>query len=245
MRGDTAITGKYKIAVRNGNQSAETIFSFNKEKYGDKVIIISNTSETERRPYFEPRFTKILCGQTVTWINQDLRRHLVASGDPKTGIYDGRFSTGFIPSGKAVTLTIKSDRETRQDFKVISFRYFCSLHPNEGGTVIILPKEEDSLTNQERIKLIEQLFDFSIPETDPSYFENYVKNEHKRVLLERYFDPNILDLIDDQELSKIQNKLLTVVFWDISRFSDLCNLLKAHPQRIAELYGNIPELQVK
>ncbi|HEU4823276.1 MAG TPA: hypothetical protein VFS97_07620 [Nitrososphaeraceae archaeon] len=70
--GDRAITGKYTVIARSGHHEATSSFDFNKDKFGDKKIIIPSEFEsTGGINYFEPRFTKILYGQTVTWINND------------------------------------------------------------------------------------------------------------------------------------------------------------------------------
>jgi class 3 adenylate cyclase len=45
-------------------------------------------------------------------------------------------------------------------------------------------------------------------------------------------DPVVLDLIKDPNMVNVQNKILTVVFWDISGFSALCEILKEHTQLV-------------
>jgi class 3 adenylate cyclase len=44
--------------------------------------------------------------------------------------------------------------------------------------------------------------------------------------LTRYVDPIILETFNDPNLDIFRNKVLTIVFWDISGFSHLCELLK-------------------
>jgi adenylate cyclase len=41
-------------------------------------------------------------------------------------------------------------------------------------------------------------------------------------------DPIVLEQIKDPNMANVQNKILTVVFWDISCFSALCEILKEH-----------------
>jgi class 3 adenylate cyclase len=52
--------------------------------------------------------------------------------------------------------------------------------------------------------------------------------------LEKYVDPVVLEQIRDPELVTLQNKILTIVFWDISGFSILCEKLKFHKELIVE-----------
>ena len=36
--------------------------------------------------------------------------------------------------------------------------YFCTLHPSERGTIVVIPKHEESLTNSERLELLDSVF---------------------------------------------------------------------------------------
>ena len=103
-----------------------------------------------------------------------------------------------------------------------SIPYFCSLHPNERGTVIILPIEVDSLTNDERLELLESTLDF----------DNSKEFKKMHTSLEKYVDPVVLEQIRDPELVTMQNKTLTIVFWDISGFSVLCDSLQFHQELV-------------
>jgi class 3 adenylate cyclase len=58
------------------------------------------------------------------------------------------------------------------------------------------------------------------------------KKMHTR--LEKYVDPVVLEQIRDPELVTMQNKILTIVFWDLSGFSVLCEKLKSHKELIVE-----------
>ena len=51
---------------------------------------------------------------------------------------------------------------------------------------------------------------------------------------EKYVDPVVLEQIQDPELVTMQNKILTIVFWDMSGFSVLCEKLKSHKELIVE-----------
>lgn len=61
-----------------------------------------------------------------------------------------------------------------------------------------------------------------------------IEIQKKLDFLKRYFDPKVFGVINkNPELLKIQNRTLTIVFWDIRGFSSLCEILKAHPSLIA------------
>jgi class 3 adenylate cyclase len=53
--------------------------------------------------------------------------------------------------------------------------------------------------------------------------------------LVKYFDSNILNILMDHEQRTLKNKYLSVVFWDISGFANLCNKLVDEPFAISEL----------
>jgi class 3 adenylate cyclase len=55
-----------------------------------------------------------------------------------------------------------------------------------------------------------------------------------RTGLARQVDPVVLGQISDEDLVKLQNKMLTVVFWDLSGFSALCEKLKQFPELVTE-----------
>ena len=74
------------------------------------------------------------------------------------------------------------------------------------------------LRDEERLQLLESSF---ILDNSPEF-----KKMHTS--LEKYVDPIVLEQIQDPELVTLQNKILTVVFWDMSGFSVLCEKLKSH-----------------
>jgi adenylate cyclase len=61
-----------------------------------------------------------------------------------------------------------------------------------------------------------------------------VENERRLTFLRRYFDPRIFGVLaNSPDLLTVQNRVITIVFWDIRGFSRLCESLKAHPTLIA------------
>lgn len=185
----------------------------------DNVVVIIQRDDKwdpRRKKYFHPRFVKVLPGQEIRWINHDTKNHRIVSGNPDTLISDGIFDTGEILMGNAGSIQFNSSQEAK------SIPYFCLFHPNERGTVVILPMEEASLTNDERLELLESTF----------AFDNSAEFKKMHTSLEKYVDPVVLEQIRDPELVTMQNKILTIVFWDISGFSVLCESLQFHQELV-------------
>jgi adenylate cyclase len=184
----------------------------------DNVVTIQKDDKWDprRKKYFHPRFAEVLPGQKIRWINHDTRNHRLVSGNPDTLISDGIFDTGEILAGQASSIQFKTSQRAG------SIPYFCFLHPNERGTVIILPREEDSLTNEEHLELLESTFTV----------DNSAEFKKMHTSLEKYVDPIVLEQIQDPELVTMQNKILTIVFWDISGFSVLCDNLQFHQELV-------------
>jgi class 3 adenylate cyclase/plastocyanin len=184
----------------------------------DNVVIIQRDDKWDprRKKYFHPRFATVLSGQEIKWINQDTKNHRLVSGNPDTLISDGIFDSGEILVGQSSSIQFNSSQRAR------SIPYFCFLHPNERGTVVILPMAEDSLTNEERLELLESTF----------ALDNSVEFKKMHTSLEKYVDPVVLEQIRDPELVTMQNKILTIVFWDISGFSVLCDNLQFHQELV-------------
>jgi class 3 adenylate cyclase/plastocyanin len=184
------------------------------DKLGDKVIIIPRGESMKKN--FEPRFVIMLPGQTVTWINRDTVPHALTSGE-SDGLISGKiFNTGLIPAGESDRVTIRSN--------IGIIPYFCSVHPSERGTIVVISKDENLLSNAERLELLDSVFTFG----DTS------ERDAVRSASERHFHPNTLSKIADPDLVKIHNKILTIVFWDLSGFSALCEKIKEHPVLVVE-----------
>ncbi|HJY15425.1 MAG TPA: adenylate/guanylate cyclase domain-containing protein [Nitrososphaeraceae archaeon] len=186
----------------------------------DNEVIIQRDDKWDprRKKYFHPRFAIVLQGQEIKWINHDTRNHRLVSGNPDTLIPDGVFDTGEILIGKVGSMRFNNSE------KATSVSYFCSLHPNERGIVIVLPKEEGLQSDEQRLQLVESTL---VLDSSPEF-----KKMHTS--LEKYVDPVVLEQIRDPELVTLQNKILTIVFWDLSGFSILCEKLKSHKELIVE-----------
>jgi len=62
----------------------------------------------------------------------------------------------------------------------------------------------------------------------------HAEAQSRLVVLRRYFDPRFLKVVDSNpRLLDLQEKNITICFWDIRGFSLLCEILKAHPNLIS------------
>jgi class 3 adenylate cyclase/plastocyanin len=190
----------------------------------DKIVVIPKHFRNLRNQkianakYFAPRFIKLRTGQTNTWVNRDTEPHELVSGNAEYGRPDGILNTGIIEPGKSFS--------KRFDNAIQSIPYFCIRHPEERGTVIIYDKFEDEMTMKERIEHLKQVF----------ALDNVKQQQQEDIVstLSRYEGPVVREGYYHHELETIHNRILTIVFWDISSFSKLCNVLKNEPHLIVE-----------
>jgi class 3 adenylate cyclase len=180
------------------------------------VIIPRSDENLIEINYFEPRVVKILSGMSITWMNRDTKIHRLTSGNADSLLPTEFFHTDDIVEGESTTVKIESNQP--------AIPYYCSLHPSERGLIAILPKDEDEMTNTQRIKLLDSII--------PSLFDN--ENREIVTRLQRQVDPAVVEYLSNPHAVLLQNKILTIVFWDISGFSILCEKLIDHPELIAE-----------
>jgi plastocyanin len=81
------------------------------------VKIVANAASNS----FSPNPVEVKAGETVTWINDDSRRHTVTSKD-------GVFDSGMMGKGQSFSFTFDKAGE---------YPYFCEPHPNMVGTVVV------------------------------------------------------------------------------------------------------------
>ena len=91
------------------------------------------------------------------------------------------------------------------------------------GLIASLPKNEDQMTTDESSKFLVAV--------SPSAFDQ----ENQKILtrLQRQIDSAVIEYLSNPHAPSIQNKILTIVFWDISHFSNLSEKLKQYPELIA------------
>ncbi len=179
------------------------------------VVIPKFKENTNEIAYFEPRIVKIVKGESITWINLDTKVHNLTSGDAKSTLPSPFFQTGSMLPGESTTVKIDSNQQ--------SIPYYCTMHPSERGVIGMLPKSEDQMTEDEKARFLDDL-NLSISD-----------NANQKILtrLQRQLDPAIIEYLSDPHAILIQNKVMTIVFWDISNFSKLTEIFKDHPELIA------------
>lgn len=165
--------------------------------------------------YFEPRIVKIVKGESITWINRDTKVHNLISGDANSTLQSPFFQTGSMLPGESTTVKIDSNQQ--------SIPYYCTMHPSERGVIGMLSKPEKQMTEEEKSRF---LHDINLAISD---------NANQKILtrLQRQLDPAIIEYLSDPNATLIQNRVLTIVFWDISNFSKLTEVFKDHPELIA------------
>ncbi len=124
-------------------------------------------------------------------------------------------STDDILPGNMTTAMIDSNQP--------SISNYYSIRPAHKGLNAILPKNEDQMTTDERLKFLVAV--------SPSLFDQ--ENQKIFTRLQRQIDTAVIEYLSDPHAPSIQNKILTIVFWDISRFSNLSEKLKQYPELIA------------
>lgn len=179
------------------------------------VVIPKFKENTKEITYFEPRIVKIAKGESITWINRDTKVHNLTSGDANSTLPSPFFQTGSMLPGESTTVKIDSNQQ--------SIPYYCTMHPSERGVIGMLPKPEDQMTEDEKARFLDDL-NLSISD-----------NANQKILtrLQRQLDPAIIEYLSDPHATLIQNRVMTIVFWDISNFSKLTEIFKDHPELIA------------
>jgi class 3 adenylate cyclase/plastocyanin len=179
------------------------------------VVIPKFKEDTKEITYFEPRIVKIVKGESITWINRDTKVHNLTSGDANSTLPSPFFQTGSMLPGESTTVKIDSNQQ--------SIPYYCTMHPSERGVIGMLPKLEDQMTEDEKVRFLDDL-NLSISD-----------NANQKILtrLQRQLDPAIIEYLSDPHATLIQNRVMTIVFWDISNFSKLTEIFKDHPELIA------------
>jgi class 3 adenylate cyclase/plastocyanin len=179
------------------------------------VVIPKFKENSKEIMYFEPRIVKIVKGESITWINRDTKVHNLTSGDANSTLQSPFFQTGSMLPGESTTVKIDSNQQ--------NIPYYCTMHPSERGVIGILPKPEDQMTDDEKARFLD---DLNVSISD---------NANQKILtrLQRQLDPAIIEYLSDPHATLIQNRVMTIVFWDISNFSKLTEVFKDHPELIA------------
>ena len=126
------------IQTTSPSSSSSSPFSSSFAQSNTQVVVIPIGAQSPSgAKFYDPPNITVAPGSTITWINNDTVIHTATSGDADTGTPDGKFDTGFIPSGKfrkIITLP-QADGE---------IPYYCQLHPFMKGTITIEAKLSES-----------------------------------------------------------------------------------------------------
>jgi plastocyanin len=110
----------------NGTISPETTTTTtNDEEATTSVSIVRGSSELTDDAY-QPNPIEVSIDDTITWTNDDIAQHTVTSGE--NGEPNGEFDSGLLSTGATFEHTFTEAGE---------YPYFCTLHPNMVGTVIV------------------------------------------------------------------------------------------------------------
>ena len=89
---------------------------------GTKVSIVGN----DRSNSYSPNPVEIKAGETVTWVNEDSTVHTATANDDK-------FDSDMLFRGDVFNFTFDGEGE---------YPYYCDVHPNMVGTVVVTPDDE-------------------------------------------------------------------------------------------------------
>jgi hypothetical protein len=182
-----------------------------------------------RTRYFLPRFVKIVVNESVTWYNTDNESHsLILVKEIKP--YD--IAIGNVEPGTSFS--------KKFDFYVPKIDYSCAIHPEEKGTIVIYPKSEEEMTNTETLRHLSGFLGRDPPDIlkhlghkPITYGITVLPEIQDDITFERFLDPLIYKNLVNPDLYQLQSQDMTIVFWDISHFSDLCRILVKQPVMIA------------
>lgn len=116
-------------------------------------VVIPRFTSTNNLRYFVPRFAKINRGQIVRWTNLDTQSHTLLF------YYFGNNEPENL--GKLGPLMPNEFQDKRFDYNYERIDYYCQSHPNERGSVIIFPTNEESMSNTDRLDFLSR--NFGIP----------------------------------------------------------------------------------
>jgi plastocyanin len=95
------------------------------------VVNIVSDSSTKTTDAFSPNPINVRSGDTVAWTNNDNQPHTIMSG--QNGVPDGKFNS----SPNLNPIIAPGQTFSYQFTQLGTYPYFCQLHPNMIGTVIV------------------------------------------------------------------------------------------------------------
>lgn len=92
-----------------------------------QVSIVSGSSDPTNENFYDPTEVSINAGDKVTWVNNDISIHNLASGTPEEGLTN-EFESGIIQAGGTFEHTFNDAG---------SIDYYCTIHPWMTGSVTV------------------------------------------------------------------------------------------------------------
>src|SRR5919106_115939 len=130
--GTTEETGAAPPAEGGGAEETGTGATGGEEGDATGVSIVPGASSLTTDAY-SPNPVQVSTGATVTWTNDDTQPHTATSGEAVTP--DGRFDSGIMAPAATFEHTFTEAGE---------YPYFCILHPNMVGAVVVVEGESNS-----------------------------------------------------------------------------------------------------
>jgi plastocyanin len=113
------LSGNMNMGVQGSENSIQQPATARSIRSNSTVVrIVANAGSNS----YSPNPVEVKVGETVTWINDDSGRHTVTSKD------DGIFDSGIMRKGQSFSYTFDKAGE---------YPYYCTLHPNMVGTVVV------------------------------------------------------------------------------------------------------------
>lgn len=231
LGGPLAIEGTYEVVLTYRGQTTRD--TFQATSLAKIVVRIRKDSSILTHDAYDPSILEIEQGSAVSFRNDDLTLHTATSGDVVSAEPDGEFDTDFLGNQKVRTITFK---------KSGIFHYFCQLHPNQRGTIIVKPKAG----NQSGVSTVVSEHDRELASAriststgiDQSLStlrsENTLRATRNADFLRRHFGPETLDRVKYSQVIRVQNRTLTIVFWDIRGFTRHMNSLHELHELVAD-----------
>lgn len=182
--------------------------------------------------FFYPRFVTIILGDTLEWINNDIKEHylLFRKEIPPYNIIIGK-----IGPGKSLFKNRLFRFKNRLWMWSSSKRegYYCNLSKRskqdnqyKERSIFDRYKEFRNFSGYKKFKTIKKN---NRQQSPIQILPEPLNLDKEFITLERFLDPKIYQILSKPQYYEIRSKKMTIIFWDLAGFSNLCNELKEEP----------------
>jgi plastocyanin len=121
------------LALKNSTDSTQRITVRGNMTVGahNNVSIVPEAASLDDKA-FSPNPVDIKVGDTIVWTNDDISSHTITEGNQDSNIASSGFDSGLLSQGQNFTHTFD---------KAGIIEYFCQLHPQMVGKVIVSSQE--------------------------------------------------------------------------------------------------------